>query len=241
MADAWSGSLPELLCVDERRVQSMQSQARQILYREVEDAGAASRLREEIESSVGAASDSLLGYSNFQDRAEVALLRTGSEERPRWLAGEVEPSMVEETTAPLRAGVVTRSRILGGAALAWRRRQVCVQVALEQRGDVMSRLGEHGLLGMVERVELCAAVRRGTTLRRLELVKDEAPMGGLVRSAQRLEASFAIESSILKEYKSGSGQVWLLLHLSRELFCLPPGWATCWFQVDMAEPPGMVY
>lgn len=238
---AWGGVLPEALGTDGQLVRSLHSQARQIVYHESSQPQTALALRDQIERRVNSPGASLVGYSHFKNREEVAFLRSGTLDQPSWIAYPCSPGDIEPPTMPTQVAQTARARIVGGAALVWRKRQLCIHIALEQRGDVLTSLPD-GLLSQVSRVELCAAVQRGVQLRRLELVRNPEPLGGLrTPAAGRLEACIAIEPSIFKEYRAASGQLWVLLHINRELLPLPPEWNVFWFQLDLVEPAGMVY
>jgi hypothetical protein len=239
---AWAGVLPEVVGTDGSIVRSLHSQARQLIYHESASTPPALRLRQQIERCVSSPGASLVGYSHFKNSQEVAFLRTGTNEQPGWIAAPCGPGDIEPDTMPTtQAAQSARARVVGGAALIWRKRQLCVLVALEQRGDILTSLPD-GLLAHVERLELCATIPRGITQRRLELVRNPEPLGGLsMPDPSRLEACFVIEPSIFKEHRAASGQLWLLLHTSRSLLPLPPEWNTFWFQLDLSEPSGMVY
>jgi hypothetical protein len=239
---AWQGVLPEAIGTDGAIARSLHSQAKQIIYHESAAQAVAKRLLGQIDSCVNRPGASFSGYTRFKTHKQVAFLRAGSLQDSSWLAYPCEPGDIEPDTMPTSIAAQTaRVRIVGGAALVWRMRQLCIQVALEQRGDTPTTLPAGDLLAQIERLELCAVTQRGVQLRRVELVRQPEPLGGLrTPSPGRLEASFAIESSIYKEYRAANGQLWLLVQLSRNLMPLPPEWATFWFQLELTEPHGVM-
>lgn len=242
----WDGFYPEVLSTDGHHVRRMSCLHKQIIFQDFEDKATSSGIIQRIESSV-TPGITLVGYSMFKHYDSLAILQTGKEDDPGWLAFPYTRSMHREAgepTLPMRAiAHIPKQRLVGGLGLYWRKRQLIIHGAIEERGEAFATENPgFSLLDHLVSIELHTTAYKNDTPRRVEIATSPHPLDGLVRvSPQRVEASFSLDPTIYRELRRSDFQVWLLLRFSRTLFCLPPEWSSFWMLVDLHEPPDLMF
>jgi hypothetical protein len=199
------------------------------------------RTAEAIVSAVGSHSSDdigMLGYSMFGDADALAIVHTGDELTPGWLAfpyANVRGRPSGIPTMPLLIDDIPTMRLCGGAQLCWRDCQLMLDVAVEQRGDFNDEFGEPpDVLDRLVGWRLQTTVLKEGRAKPVRLPSKGAPLGGIRRSSKRrVEASFEIDSALFKQMeKSEDLKAWFVLDFDRELFCLPSEWCTWWFEMS---------
>lgn len=242
----WEGFYPEVLSTDGSTVRRMTCSHKQIVFQCFEDKSTATGIISRIESSV-TPGITLVGYSMFKHYDSLAILQTGQPQDPGWLAFPYTRGYqrgMTEPTVPLRAlGAVPKQRLVAGLGLYWRKRQLVIHGAIEQRGDAFAIENPgFNLLEHLESIELHTLAYKQDQPRRVEIATSPHPIDGIHRvTPQRLEASFALETTIYRELRRSDFQVWLLLRFKRDLFCLPPEWNSFWLLADLHEPDGLMF
>lgn len=239
------GALPEVISTDGETVRRILSQQKQIIFQEFEDQQTASALINRIESSVvpGVA---MVGYSMFKERDAVAILHTGRNLGPGWLAfpdtkrkraaGMVSP------TLPLRVVDQPKLRLVAGASVVWDRRDLVIKGAVEQRGSQFASTPRaFDLLEHLADWKVEAVFYKNDELKRVDLCESGSPRDGISRvHSSRREACFVIDPLMYKQMRQLDAQVWFRFTFDRELFCLPVDWSSFWMMVDLAEAPGVL-
>ena len=240
------GFYPEVLSTNGAHVRRLVSMHKQIVFQSFEDLATSRGIIERIESSV-TPGITLVGYSMFKHYDSLAILQTGKPEEPGWMAFPYTRGQHRqggEPTMPLRAlATIPKLRLVAGLGLYWRKRQLIIHGALEQRGsEQAAQASDVDLLSQLSSVELHTVEYRQGLPRRVEIATSPHPIDGLQRiSPSRVEASFALEPSIYRELRRGDFQVWLILRFKRDLLCLPPEWSAFWLLVDLHEPPDLMF
>ena len=233
-ATAWAGHLPEVIGTDGRLVRRMHSQPRQIVLQQFEDRQTSAAVVERIEASAGPGL-AFSGYSMFQEHTAVAVLHTGTDLSPGWLAFPYRRGLLTHHERPtLPPGIIEqpRLRLVAGASVYWHQRDMLLHVALEQRG-ALEIPGLPSLLDHLESLEIGCVSHRRDAHRTLHLVKEDVPPSIERVGPRRVEASFAIEPIIFKEAVRQRAAIWLLLSFGRALLCLPEPWRRFWLELQL--------
>lgn len=243
--DVLGGGLVELLATDGRCIRRMLNQTKQIVFQTFEDEPTGSALVERIELSVvpGVA---MVGYSMFEDRDMLAILHTGTNLGPGWLAFPDVPSsssLGKGGTLPLDAANFPRLRLVAGASVAWEKRHLVVRAALEQRGSAFAQ-SPHAfhLLDHLEHLSMKGVIMLNGQREEFTMGESSTPLEEIKRvTPTRAEAFFSLDELHYKKLRQHGGSVWFKLGFDRELFCLPHEWNAFWIKVDLHEPPGLFY
>lgn len=245
----FKGALPEVLATDGTCVRRLASQPNQIVFQHFEDGQTASTLVRRIEASItpGVA---IIGYSMFEQHRSVAILNTGTQNNPGWLAfpdakteeGAAAFSGQFSSTLPTHVANQPKLRLVTGGSVAWENRKLVIKAALEQRGSSFLKSAHaFHLLDHLVSWELHTIVFRDGKQRAMQMCESTST-GGIIRvHPLRAEASFLVEPYLYKEFKHLDGQIWIKLKFDRELFCLPEDWSSFWMVVDVQEPAGMLF
>ena len=239
---AWTGILPEALATDGKLIRRMICDHQHLAFQSFEHSDTAKNIIDGVESSV-TPGESLVGYSAYRDRERVAILYTGTQNQPGWVAfGQPDSKPEPRHTLPPNIQRVPRLRVVAGASLHWSRREMLIHAALEQRGNTfMNSPFAFHILEHLIRWEIRTVSIIDGQMRTVELAKSPEPIDGFLRvSSTRVEGSFAIEPLIYKEMRRSKRKLWFVLPFDRDLFALPAEWNRFWFEVDLHEPPGML-
>lgn len=236
----FKGMSPEVISTDGSMVRRLVCARDLLAFQTFEHKDTAQNIIENIEASVEPGV-SLMGYSTFQDHTRLAILYTGEDYLPGWVCFGEGP---RDELIPLPPNIdqVPRLRIIAGAKLSWSQRELVVQAALEQRGNSFAAsVHAFDILEHVTSLELRAVSYEDGVQREVEIVKSPDPVHQLkLVGPTRLEASFALEPLVYREFRKQDRQVWFVITFDRELFCLPEEWCSFWFEVDVHEPPGVL-
>ncbi len=240
---AWSGRLPEAMATDGTYIRRIFSEHQHLAFQMFEHQPTASNMIDGVESSVSPGV-SLVGYSAIQDRERIAILYTGTQLQPGWVAFE-QPhpeSASSRPTLPPNIDRVPRLRVVAGAGLAWSNREMRIHAALEQRGNTFasSPFAFNILEHLVGREIRTVSFQDGV-MHEVEVAKSPQPIEGFLRvSDTRVEGSFAIEPMVYREFRRTKHKIWFVLTFDRGLFALPREWCRFWFEVELHEPDGMI-
>jgi len=245
----YNGALPEVLASNGKRVLRLASQDKQIVFQSLDDMQTAQTLVQRIEASItpGVA---IMGYSVFEEHSSVAILNTGTNQMPGWLAfpdarakdGHAAFGARFSSTLPNHIANQPKLRLVTGANIGWENRQLVVKAALEQRGSSFLK-SPHAfhILDHLQSWEIHAISYSNGEQKSMEVIH-KTPLNGPKRvHPLRAEATFVVEPYLYKEFQRQDGQVWLKLSFDRDLFCLPENWASFWMMVDILQPPGMLF
>lgn len=232
---AWEGALPEVVATDGKTVRRLISESQLIYFQEFDDPGTGKVVQERVEASVdeGVA---LLGYSMFTEVETVAILHTGDQLEPGWIAFPfTQKSRSKIPTMPIRVAAIPKARLVGGASVLWKKSNRIIKAALEQRGQTFLD-SEHAfnLLEHVVRWELRAQV--GSDGREIRLVESAEPRDLKRTDPFRMQGTFDVDDVILREFRHDPTlKIWFVITFDRELFCLPEDWLTFWLHVDLVD------
>jgi hypothetical protein len=239
-----NGFVSEILATNGRMVRRMVAEKGKLTFQQFVDERTAEAIVKAVEShstdGVG-----MMGYSMFTDADALAIVHTGDELTPGWLAfpyANVRGRPSGIPTMPLIIDDIPTIRLCGGAQLGWRDCQLTLDVAIEQRGELDGQRGDtdeqtgepFDVLDRLVGWRLETTVLKQGRAHPVRLPSQKASPAGIRRSSkQRVEASFVIDSSLFKQMEKREGlKAWFVLDFDRQLFCLPSDWCTWWFEMN---------
>lgn len=237
--DAYQGHYPEVIATNGRLLRRMICHDRQILFQEFEDPLIAQPIIDRIEGGAdpGVA---LVGYSMLDDSNDLAILQTGTQDQPGWLAFPDMGRLPSQNapTLPIRVVNYPKTRLVTSALVRWERRTPVLHVTLEEHNEEAG-LASTRLLGHLERLALKATFTLGENQQHLRLCKTERTREELFCPAPgRLEAIFELDDFLYGQFATRPGfQMWLLPTFDRSLFCLPDRWNQFPIRVDPLRDP----
>ena len=220
-------ALPEVIATDGRIVRRMIAKGAQITFQEFEDVVTSSALIDRIESSASPGV-ALVGYSMLKRNDALAVLHTGRDLEPGWLAfpDRRTGSSAALPTLPSQLAEYPRLRLIAGVNVAQEQRRLTLRAALEQRGSsFLSSPRAFAILDHLSGWRIRAVSGSGETAKPLEIAPDSEPLFGFQRtSALRSEACFELDAAIYHQRAKLGVHVWFELEFDRALFCLPSRW-----------------
>jgi len=235
--------MPEVFTTDGGLVRRVSSHDKKIGVQIFAHPPMATSIVERVEHGV-APGVSLVGYSMFEEADRVAVLHTGQRGAPGWVAfPQDDLPNVTRDVLPANILDIPELRLVAGAGVYWINRQLTIHIALEQRGSAFAA-SEHAfhIVEHIESLELRTVSIRNGQPREVEVASSPTPSTPARRvSATRLEAGFAIEPSIYREFRHTERQIWLVVRFDRSMLLLPAEWRTFWMQVALHEPDGMLF
>jgi hypothetical protein len=237
---ALNGFVSELLATDGHLVRRMVAEKGQLTYQQFVDARTADAIVGAVEAHASGDAG-MLGYSMFGDADALAIVHTGEELAPGWLAfpyANVRGRPSGIPTMPLLIEDIPTVRLCGGAQLGWSDCKLTLDVAIEQRVSLAEQIDEP--IDVLDRLvdwRLETTVLKKGQASSVRLASQKASLDGIRRSSQqRVEASFFIDTSLLKQMEKREGlKAWFVLDFDRRLFCLPSEWCTWWFEMDFPD------
>jgi hypothetical protein len=230
--------LPEVVASDGYTVRRIVSRDHRVDFQVHDDPIMAASIVREIESSVGVGG-AMLGYAMYSEGDTVAILRTGTDDHPSWLAiphSHVRRMESSFRTLPLRLPDIPKARLIGGVTLTPTGQGAEVRAALEQRGSTFfSSRFAFDLLRHIRSWELHATVERNGVTERIRLLRDPVLIKHRV-DWQRIEAFSVTDEWIHREYaQDPTLKMWFVVQFDTALFSLPQQWLRFWLQAAVTQ------
>lgn len=232
------GFLPEIIATDGTSIRRMIALDRQILFQQFDDPALARPIINRIEFGANQGIP-LVGYSMANASESIAILQTGTQQEPGWLAftdseRQLRPDEHQSSSFASFYNNASSIRLLAGGSISWENREMHLHAALEQRANTHSQIANlPDITAHVIDWTLQATYLRNKTLTPVRLTRKTAPhQQPFHASNQRIETNFLIEPHIFREFSQNpTFQLWFHLRLDRSLFCLPEQWNSVWIAV----------
>ncbi|MEZ4462092.1 MAG: hypothetical protein R3E66_20700 [bacterium] len=231
-AQAWRGYRSEIVSTNGTDVRRISVQPFQIAFQQFTDIETSMRVINRIENGLGKGV-AMLGYSMFASETSVAVLHTGQDLGPGWIAFPFSDQQGRFPTMPISSTEIPMLRLVGGAHLVTEGTPT-IRAALEQRGsEFLKRKGAFNILAHLESWELVA--RLGDDDTRILRLVDQAKPRVLTRpDPMRVATDFFLDPIIFREFAHDERlQLFHVIKLNREFMCLPEDWLTFSIRIEL--------
>ncbi len=232
--EALGGYRSEIVTSNGISVRRLVSQPFQISFQQFTDVEASMRIINRIEGGLGKGV-AMLGYSMFASETSVAVLHTGKDLNPGWIAFPFGDAYGRFPTMPLSSIETPSLRLVGGATLVTSGRPT-LRAALEQRGsDFRQQDYAFNILEHIRSWEIHARI--GDDDKRPIRLVDTDSSGKLTHpDPTRITKDFVLDPVIFREFKDDKRlQIFHVIKFDREFLCLPEDWLTFSIQIELPE------
>lgn len=234
-AEALRGYRSEIVTSNGTSVRRIIAQPFQISFQQFTDVEASMRIINRIEGGLGNGL-AMLGYSMFASESSVAVLHTGKDLNPGWIAFPFADATGRFPTMPLSSIETPSLRLVGGATLIAEGTPT-IRAALEQRGtDFRQQDYAFDILAHITSWEIHARLGEDDK-RPVRLVDVSKPSPISRPDPTRITRNFFLDPIIFREFKDDDRlQIFHVIKFDREFLCLPEDWLT--FSIRIELPAG---